>query len=93
MKYQLPIGQQFSGNSKDWSCQNAWVRLVAVVLDKGMLSKVRPTEPLRRIFVQQTLQKVFEHVTHIVWVLHRIFHNEIDERVDVVGVEGRNASK
>lgn len=53
-----------------------------------MLEEFRPTQSFRRCLVQQTLQEGFEFGTHILRELDWILHDEVNEGVDRISVEG-----
>lgn len=65
--------------------------LLVGLLDEGVLQQLRPRESLAGRLVQQTLQERLELWRHVVGELHRIFHDQVDQRVDTVRIKRRCA--
>lgn len=58
-----------------------------------MLQQFRPCQSFARRLVQKPLQETFEFWTHILRELDRVFHDEVNQSVDAIGVKRRCAHK
>ena len=65
--------------------------LLVSLLHKWMLEELRPGESLTGSLIEETLQEGFEFGRHVVWELDRVLHDQVDQRVDTVCVEGWGA--
>jgi len=75
-------------------CPNFSVLFLLICLPyKGMLQQFRPCQSFARRLVQKPLQETFEFWTHILRELDRVFHDEVNQSVDAIGVKRRCAHK
>lgn len=58
-----------------------------------VMQELRPCQPLIGRFVEQTLQEGFELGRHVVRVFHWVLDDQVDQRVDAVGVERWSTNK
>ena len=67
--------------------------LLVGLLHEGVLQELGPREPLTRSLVKQALEEGFELWRHVVRELDWVLHDQVNQRVDAVGVEWRCAHK
>lgn len=58
-----------------------------------MVLQGRPCKAFVWKLVKQTFEERSEARTDIVGEFHRVFHNEMNEGVDIVGIEGRDTNE
>ena len=65
--------------------------LLVCFLNERVLQELWPGESLTWRLVEQALEERFELGGHVVGELHRVLHDQVDQRVDAIRVKGRRA--
>ena len=65
--------------------------LLVGLLDKGVLQELGPGQALAWCLIEKALEEGLELGRHVVRKLNWVLNNQVDQRIDTVGVEGWRA--